>query len=75
VREGARLLLATDGFLALVSDYGAYDAPGLMQAAMAKGLAALGEELRAIEKSDAAGERFFRFKASDDATALMLQLI
>ena len=73
--EGARLLLASDGFLALVSDYDAYDIAGLMQAASSKGLAALGEELRAIEKSDAAGTRFFRFKASDDATALLLQLI
>lgn len=75
VREGARLLLASDGFLALVSDYDAYDIAGLVQAASGKGLAALGEELRAIEKNDAAGTRFFRFKASDDATALLLQLI
>ena len=75
VREGARLLLASDGFLALASDYDAYDMPGLMRAASDKGLTALGEELRAIEKSDAAGERFFRFKSSDDATALLLQLI
>jgi hypothetical protein len=43
VREGARLLLASDGFLALVSDYDAYDIAGLMQAALGKGLAALGE--------------------------------
>ena len=75
VRDGARLLIASDGFLALVSDYDAYGAPGLMRAASDRGLAALGEELRAIEKNDAAGTRFFRFKASDDATALLLQLI
>lgn len=75
VEQGARLLLASDGFLALVSDYDAYDAAGLMRAAFDKGLAALGEELRAIEKSDERGERFFRFKASDDATALLLQVI
>jgi hypothetical protein len=74
-REGTRLLLASDGFLALISDYEAYDAPGLMRAVSRKGLAALGEELRAIEKSDPAGERFFRFKSSDDATALLLQPI
>ena len=72
---GARLLLASDGFLALISDYNAYDAPGLMHAAAHKGLAALGEELRDIEKGDPSGERFFRFKPSDDATALLLQLI
>jgi serine/threonine protein phosphatase PrpC len=75
VQEGARLLLASDGFMALVSDYEAYDAPGLMRAVSRKGVAALGEELRATEKSDPEGERFFRFKASDDATALLLQLI
>ena len=75
IAEGARLLLASDGFLALVSDYDAYDIASLMRAVSGKGLAALGEELRAIEKNDAAGTRFFRFKASDDATALLLQLI
>jgi hypothetical protein len=75
IEEGARLLLASDGFLALVSDYEAYDIAGLMRAASGRGLAALGEELRAIEENDAAGTRFFRFKASDDATALLLQLI
>lgn len=72
---GARLLLASDGFLALVSDYGAYDAQGLMEAAAAKGLVSLGRELRALEESDQDGRKFPRFKASDDATALLLQLI
>ena len=37
---------------------------------MTKGLAALGEELRAIEADDTGGEKFSRFKNSDDATAL-----
>ena len=73
-RAGALLLLASDGFLALASDYGAYDAAGLIAAAKAKGLAALGAELRAIENDDAAGERFARFKKSDDATALLLEI-
>jgi hypothetical protein len=75
VAPGARILIASDGFLALTSDYGAYDLAGLMRAASEKGLVALGEELRAIEKNDEAGDRFFRFKPSDDATALMLQRI
>jgi hypothetical protein len=75
VEEGARLLIASDGFLALVSDYDAYDAPGLMAAVASKGLQALGAELRAIEHADAAGEKFLRFKASDDATALFLQRV
>ena len=66
---GALLLLASDGFLALASDYGAYDAAGLIAAAKAKGLAAMGAELRAVEN----GDRFARFKKSDDATALLLE--
>ena len=74
VREGARLLLASDGFLALVSDYDAYDIAGLVQAASGKGLAALAVSLRAIEENDASGVKFFRFKKSDDATALLLCL-
>jgi hypothetical protein len=72
--SGSTLLLASDGFLALASDYGAYSADSLMAAAMDKGLKALGEELRAIEAGDAGGDRFPRFKKSDDATALLLKL-
>jgi hypothetical protein len=71
---GTHLLLASDGVVALVSDYGAYGPDSLMAAAQGKGLAALGEELRAIENADADGERFARFKKSDDCTALLLRL-
>ena len=71
---GAHMLLASDGFLALASDYGAYDAKSLIIAARDKGLAALGEELRAIEQADALGEKFARFKKSDDATALLIEV-
>jgi serine/threonine protein phosphatase PrpC len=72
--DGALLLIASDGFLALVSDYGAYDTAGLMAAAREKGLAALGQELRAIEQDDALAEKFPRFKKSDDATAILLRV-
>jgi len=75
VAPGSTLLLASDGFLALASDYGAYSADSLMAAAQEKGLAALGEELRAIEAGDSGGDKFPRFKKSDDATALLLRLI
>jgi serine/threonine protein phosphatase PrpC len=74
LQDGALVLIASDGFLALVSDYRAYDIAGLMEAAIAKGLAALGEELRAIEEGDGGGEKYFRFKKSDDATALLLRV-
>jgi len=75
VAPGTKLLLASDGFLALASDYGAYGADSLMHAAAKKGLKALGEELRAIEAGDAGGDKFPRFKKSDDATALLLRLV
>ena len=74
LREGALMLIASDGFLALTTDYGAYDMADLLAAANGKGLAALGAELRAIEKADPLGEKFSRFKTSDDATALLLRV-
>ncbi len=72
---GTQVLLASDGFLALVSEYGRYDLDGLLAAALSKGLAALGEELRKIESADPDGTRFPRFKKSDDATALLLRVV
>jgi len=74
IAPGSALLLVTDGFLALASDYGAYSADSLMAAVLARGLKALGEELRAIEDGDSGGDKFPRFKKSDDATALLLRL-
>jgi hypothetical protein len=74
VTPGSILLLSSDGFLALASDYGAYSADTLMAAALDKGLAAMGDELRAIEAGDASGDKFPRFKKSDDATALLLRV-
>ena len=72
--NGTILLLCSDGFLALASDYNAYDGDALVAAAQAKGLKALCEELRAIEKNDLEGKKFPRFKTSDDATALLLRV-
>jgi hypothetical protein len=72
IAPGSHLLLASDGFLALASDYGAYNPDSLMDAALTRGLAALGEEVRTIEDGDARGVKFPRFKKSDDCTALLL---
>jgi hypothetical protein len=72
--SGSLVLLCSDGFLALASDYDAYDGPGLIAAAQEKGLQALSLELRAIEESDAEGRKFPRLKKSDDATAILLRL-
>jgi hypothetical protein len=72
--DGTTVLLASDGFLALASDYGLYDAETLVAAARTKGLEALGRELRTTEEGDPEGLRFARFKKSDDATAVLLRL-
>lgn len=71
---GTLVLLASDGFLALACDYGAHDAEGLVMHAQAKGLEALGTQLRDIESADREGRKFPRFKTSDDATAVLLKL-
>ena len=68
------ILLASDGFFALVSDYGRYSVEELMSAAEQSGLASLGKELRAIEAEDPKGLSYPRFKSSDDATAVLLVL-
>ena len=75
VEAGAVLLLASDGFLSLITEYDAYDASALLAAAQSHGLAALGEELRIIESGDPEGVEFPRFKRSDDATALLLRVV
>lgn len=74
LKTPAHVLIMTDGFSALVDRYRAYDAAGLVRAALDKGLQELGRELRAIETGDTAAAKFPRFKASDDATALLLRL-
>jgi hypothetical protein len=71
---GSDILICSDGFLALASDYRRYDVDGLMDAVLAKGLRALLEEVRRVEEDDAEGRAFPRFKKSDDATALLLKL-
>lgn len=71
---GDELILMSDGYAALIDDYGAFDETGLFEAIRARGLAAVAEELRAIEAADIACTRFPRFKTSDDATALWLRI-
>ncbi|MBY0565327.1 MAG: protein phosphatase 2C domain-containing protein [Hyphomonadaceae bacterium] len=70
----AHILLMTDGFSALTDRYRAYDAGGLVRAALSGGLQELGRELRAIENEDAGAAKHPRFKKSDDATALLMRL-
>jgi len=72
---GTLLLLASDGFLALASDYQRYTPDELLSAVQQHGLQQLADELRAIEMADPAGVKFPRFKTSDDATALLLRAV
>jgi hypothetical protein len=74
LKRPAHLLLMTDGFAALTDRYDAYGAGDLVQAALSRGLQELGRELRDIEAADAGGAKHPRFKASDDATALLMRL-
>lgn len=71
---GDEILLMSDGYAALIDSYAAHDDASLVAAIRARGLAAVAEELRAIEREDAACTRFPRFKASDDATALWMRI-
>jgi protein phosphatase 2C-like protein len=66
------LLLATDGFYRLVDTYSMLTAGELMQAALERGLAPLYAELRRIEDADPECLAFPRFKARDDATAVVV---
>jgi len=70
----ATVLLATDGFYALVEDYNRYGDREVIATAQALGLKVLGRELRRIEEEDPLGERYPRMKKSDDATALLLRV-
>jgi hypothetical protein len=74
VAPGAHVLLVSDGFLALASDYGRYDIAGLIASAQKDGLPPLMRELRDIEEKDPDGSQFPRFKKSDDATAVLVKV-
>jgi hypothetical protein len=70
---GSSVLLASDGFAALVDLYRVLDAQALLERALATGLQPLVAEARRIETEvDPDGLRYPRFKTSDDATALLL---
>jgi hypothetical protein len=71
---GTRVLLMTDGFYRLVSPYQRYTDAQLIEAANAKGLGALMNELRSLESSPDDDAKIGRFKTSDDATALLLEV-
>jgi hypothetical protein len=71
---GTRVLVMTDGFYRLVSPYGRYTDAQLIQAVSERGLGALMNELRGMEASPEDDAKIGRFKTSDDATALLLEV-
>ena len=75
MHSSTRVLLCTDGFYRLVDMYGLYDDDGLIRAALDGGLAALVGRLRGFEADAAENARFGRFKTSDDAAALLLEIL
>lgn len=72
---GTRVLLCTDGLFRLVDMYDLLDGGRLLRAALDDGLAALVRQLRGFEADAADDARFGRFKTSDDAAALLLEII
>jgi hypothetical protein len=72
--DGTVIILASDGFSALVDLYRAMDAKTLMDAALASGLEPLVKLAREIEtERDPDGRLYPRFKVSDDTTAMLLR--
>jgi Protein phosphatase 2C len=73
--EVDHVLIASDGFFRLVNVFRAYDACGLVAAALrGEGLAALCAELRAREAEDPTCRRHPRLKPSDDASAVLVRV-
>jgi len=72
----AKGLLCTDGFAALTDQYLRYSPGELIAAACENGLSTLLDELRRIERiEDPDGMKYPRFKMSDDATAVLFDII
>lgn len=71
---GTRALVMTDGFYRLVTPYARYTDAELIEAANTKGLGALMNELRGLEASPEDDAKIGRFKTSDDATALLVEV-
>lgn len=69
-------LLCSDGFAALADQYMRYSPAEFVAAARESGLSALLDELRRIERvEDPDGLKYPRFKMSDDATAVLFEII
>jgi hypothetical protein len=71
----ATILLATDGFYRIVDLFTQYTPRQIIQIGKEQGINYLLRELRNIEEQDCYCEKYLRFKKSDDATALLFELL
>jgi hypothetical protein len=68
-------LLCSDGFAESVDNYALHTAAALLERAERHGLQSLLAEIRRIERNiDPKGLQFPRYKRSDDASAILVQL-
>lgn len=74
VESGSYGLLVSDGFMALVEDYGRYSSRELVMSARKHGLLTLYTELRDIEAGDLDCVTYPRLKTGDDASAILFEL-
>lgn len=74
VESGTYGLLVSDGFMALVEDYGRYSSRELVISARKHGLLTLYAELRDIEVKDSDCVKYPRLKTGDDASAILFEL-
>ncbi|MEQ3729060.1 MAG: PP2C family serine/threonine-protein phosphatase [Tateyamaria sp.] len=71
---GDEVILMSDGFASIVTDYRKYTAQEMVEVIKSKGLGTIVEEIRVIERKDSACRQFPRFKVSDDATAVWVRI-
>lgn len=75
ISETCTILLTSDGFHALTTDYDSFSPIEMLEAAERDGLASLLEQVRTIEREvDPECRQFPRFKQSDDASALLIRI-
>jgi hypothetical protein len=72
---GAYGLIASDGLMRLVDVFRCYSVRTLFDAAIARGLTPLLNELRTLEASDPDGLTYPRAKTSDDATGVLFRIV
>jgi hypothetical protein len=73
VTEPTKILMASDGFSALVDKYHAIDKEDFISWVEEKGLCKLYDYLRTVENDDNFGIKFPRYKKSDDASAIFFE--